>query len=87
LSPADPNVRVRLERDGAEHVRAALGEADLAALERAFALPPGRPGARLGRGLSPLLGKADAIAARLLGPAARAVRALLLDKRPERNWS
>ena len=78
-----------LGRDGAEHFPAVLSRAERAALGNAFRLAPGRPGARLGpgRNLRPLLGAADAIAASFLGPASRAVRAVLLDKNPGRNWA
>jgi hypothetical protein len=79
-----------LEADGACRVEAAFGPAALAALEAALAPHPrDRPGARLGpaASLAALLAPAHAIAFSLLGGGARPVRALLLDKGDERNWS
>lgn len=79
-----------LERRGALHFPGAFSGSDLAALECCLTpLPPGRPGARLlpGATLRPLLACADEIARALLGSAGRPVRALLLDKGPQRNWS
>jgi hypothetical protein len=81
---------LELERDGARHFPGAFDRQALVALEAVLApLPPERAGARLG-GLSeilPLVGPADAIARARLGPDARAVRALLLDKNRDRNWT
>jgi hypothetical protein len=79
-----PNLR----RDGAQLFPQALGVDDQEALDCAFStLPPDRPGARLGSGLAHLLATPDAIARRLLGPAARPVRAILFDKGAGSNWS
>jgi hypothetical protein len=80
---------MQLDRDGAQLFPAAFGPAEIAALADLLSVPEGRPGARLGPipGLSALLGPADAIAAALLGPAARAVGAKLFDKSPARNWA
>jgi hypothetical protein len=77
-----------LDRLGAERVPGALGAALLARLDRAFP-PAARPGARLrpDPALEPLLEATGAIADRVLGSAARPVRALLLDKNPGSNWS
>ncbi|HEY5723183.1 MAG TPA: phytanoyl-CoA dioxygenase family protein [Allosphingosinicella sp.] len=88
-APAFHADRLSLESDGAEHFPAALGAAELEALDRASTLAPGKPGRRLepGMGLRALLGGPDAIAASLLGPAARPVRAMLLDKNRGRNWA
>jgi hypothetical protein len=82
--------RAALERDGALHFPGAFDDPGIAALQSCVApLPDGRPGARLlpGTALRPLLAPADRIASAFLGPAARPVRALLLDKGPERNWA
>ncbi len=79
-----------LERDGAQHFPGAFDHRSLSALEALLApLAPGRAGARLGAltGLRALLGPADAIARARIGPGARAVRALVLDKSRTRNWS
>lgn len=80
---------MQLDRDGARLFPAAFGPAEVAALAGLLAMPEGRPGARLGfhPGLADLIGPADAIAAALLGPAARAVGAKLFDKNPGRNWA
>jgi Phytanoyl-CoA dioxygenase (PhyH) len=80
---------MQLDRDGAQLFPAAFSRAEVAALLDSLSLPEDRPGARLGStpGLAALLGPADAIAARLLGPAARAVCAKLFDKSPARNWA
>ena len=80
---------MQLDRDGAQRFPAAFAPADVEALAALLALPDERPGARLGSvpGLAGLLAPADAIAVRLLGPAARAVGAKLFDKSPARNWA
>jgi hypothetical protein len=80
---------MKLSPDGAQHFPAAFGPAEVAALIALSFLPEGRPGARLGAtpGLAALIGPADAIAAALLGPAARAVGGKLFDKSPARNWA
>jgi Phytanoyl-CoA dioxygenase (PhyH) len=80
---------MQLDRDGARLFPAAFGPAEVAALCAFLSLPEGRPGARLGAapGLAGRIGPADAIAAGLLGPSARAVGAKLFDKSPARNWA
>lgn len=66
-----------------------LSPSELAALIDLLSVPETRPGARLAAlpGLAARLAPADAIAAALLGPAARPVGAKLFDKSPGRNWS
>jgi hypothetical protein len=77
---------------GAEHVPGAA-TAVLHNLSSAFAhLPPDRAGIRVSgiNQLRPHLspnGAIGSIAARILGPNSRAVRAILFDKTPEMNWS
>jgi hypothetical protein len=80
---------MQFDRDGAQHFPAAFGLAEVAALAGLLSLPAARPGARLDRasGLAGLLGPADAIAAGLIGPDARAVGAKLFDKSAARNWA
>ena len=80
---------MQLDRDGAQLFPAAFSPAEVAALADLLAMPEGLPGARLGAvtGLAALLGPADAIAAGLIGPAARAVGARLFDKSSGRNWA
>ena len=81
---------LELERDGARHFPGAFDRQALSALDAVLApLPPGRAGARLGAlaGLLPLIEPADAIAKVALGPAARAVRALVLEKKDAGNWA
>jgi hypothetical protein len=80
-------------RDGAQLFPAALDASALQDIENAIAdLPPDQAGIRL-RGidaLRPFLsasGPAGAIAATVLGPACRPVRAILFDKTPATNWS
>ena len=78
--------------DGAE-LFAGAGDAALGLVEAALAhLPADEAGIRL-HGLSPLRpllsaeGPIGAVAARIIGPAARPVRAILFDKNPAMNWS
>lgn len=80
---------MQLDRDGARLFPAAFGPAEVAALADLLSLPAARPGARLTStpGLAAILGPADAIAAGLIGPAARAVGAKLFDKSQARNWA
>ncbi|HEX9965939.1 MAG TPA: phytanoyl-CoA dioxygenase family protein [Allosphingosinicella sp.] len=80
---------MQLDRDGARLFPAAFGPAETAALTALFSLPRHRPGARLGGrpGLADRLAPADAIAAGILGRAARAVGAKLFDKSAARNWA
>jgi len=80
-------------KQGALHLRAALGAADLQGLESAICgLPPDQAGIRLHGilALRPLLAPSGAVgrvAAAVLGPAARAVRAILFDKSAAANWA
>lgn len=80
---------MQLDRDGAQLFPAAFSPAELVALAALLSVPEGRPGARLGRipGLAARIRPADAIAAALVGPAARAVGGKLFDKSPVRNWA
>jgi hypothetical protein len=82
-----------LSLDGGECHRGAIGEAELAAIERLFlGLPIGRAGIRLHSNpdLAHQLarsGPIGLIAAQSLGHHARPVRAILFDKHAEANWS
>lgn len=80
---------MKLDPDGAQLFPAAFNAAEVAALATMLALPPDRPGARLGAlpGLARRLGPTDAIAVGLIGPAARPVAAKLFDKSAARNWA
>ena len=85
-----PAFELELERDGAHHFPGTFDRETLAALESALGpLSSNRAGARLAglSGILPLIEPALAIARDRLGPAARAVRALVLDKNETRNWS
>lgn len=80
-------------RDGAVHFPNVLSTDDLAVLHDLADLAVGaRPGARL-RGADLLddilatTGPVGALAVRLTSPAARPVRAVMLDKTPEANWA
>jgi hypothetical protein len=81
------------QRDGAQRVGAAVSVADLQDIVGAVAdLPPKRAGVRLHgiAALRPFLspsGPVGAVAAPVLGPACRPVRAILFDKTAETNWS
>jgi hypothetical protein len=78
---------MQLDPDGAERFPAAFNPGETAALAAFF---EGRSAnARLGpsAGLAPLIAPAAAIGRRLLGPAARPVRAIFFDKNAEQNWS
>lgn len=82
-----------LSRDGARLAPSALGAAPLAELERLLADQP-RDVAGVRQfgleGLRPLLnaeGTVGRLAAEVLGPAARPVRAILFDKTAAANWS
>jgi hypothetical protein len=82
--------RMQLDPDGAQLFPAAFAPALLHDLETVLrAAPPDRPGARLSPipGLARAVSPATAIAASLLGRAARPVRATLFDKAPGRNWA
>jgi hypothetical protein len=78
---------MKLDPDGAERFRAAFAPEEIAALARL--LSGLEASARLGRvpGLAVRLAPADAIARRLIGPAARAAGAKYFDKSAARNWA
>jgi hypothetical protein len=78
---------MQLDPDGAQLSAGAFDGRGVAALRNL--LSPHAESARLAAvpGLAPLLGPADAIARGLLGPAARAVRALFFDKNADSNWA
>ncbi|MEA3041149.1 MAG: hypothetical protein QOC65_638 [Sphingomonadales bacterium] len=78
---------MQLEPDGAQRFAGAFPPAQLGELAALFSEIT--LSTRLGAlpGLTPLLGPADAIARDLLGPAARAVRALFFDKNADSNWA
>lgn len=86
-------MQLALDRTGAELRSASLHGLEVAELAGMLDhLPLSRPGARLAGidGLRPLLaptGPVGGIAASVLGPGCRPVRALLLDKNPAANWS
>lgn len=82
------------DKDGAARFTAALDEAALGRIERAIeGIDPRRPGARLYAelrtvtGLLHAPGAVGAIAAALIGPDAKPVRAILFDKRGDLNWA
>lgn len=84
---------LQLARDGAQLYPRYLSTEDVAAF-RTIGEPllSGRPGARiiggrLARAISNPDGALMTLAMQLLGPAARAVRAILFDKTEEANWS
>ncbi|HZF95780.1 MAG TPA: phytanoyl-CoA dioxygenase family protein [Allosphingosinicella sp.] len=78
---------MQLDPDGAERFAAAFTPDEIAALAALFEHQS--QSSRLGRvpGLAPLLAPALGIAERLLGPAARPVRAIFFDKNAEKNWA
>ncbi len=79
-----------LERDGAEHLPAALSAPQCESLiERLEAIGRVRPGIRLdgGEGLADLIERVSATARERLGAAAKPVRAVLFDKSPLHNWA
>lgn len=84
---------MRFRRDGAQCVPSAVHEAALQSLKKALVdLPPAHAGIRLHgiANLNPFLssaGPVGAVAASVLGPASRPVRAILFDKSPATNWS
>jgi hypothetical protein len=81
---------MRLDPDGAQLHPAAFAPDQISALENDLGpICADRPGTRLGpiAGLAILVQPATAIAASILGPAARPVRAILFDKSPARNWA
>ena len=81
---------MQLTPDGAQLFSAAFAPDQISALENALAsVPVDRPGTRLKPipGLAALVQPARSIAASILGGTARAVRAVLFDKSPARNWA
>lgn len=93
IARADPPADLTFSTDGAQFFGQALDAAACLRLEAALeALPTNMPGVRIGDGtkLKPILdtgGVIGAIAAAVLGPGARPVRAILFDKTAERNWA
>ena len=79
---------MQLEPDGAELFPGAFAPSQISALENLLLFGAG-PGSRLGTtpGLADAAHPATAIAAAILGPEARPVRALIFDKSPARNWA
>jgi Phytanoyl-CoA dioxygenase (PhyH) len=80
---------MRLDPDGAELFPAAFTAAETDALEALLVADPLRPGTRLAPlpGLAAAVAPASRIAASILGPRARPVRAMLFDKSPLGNWA
>lgn len=80
---------MRLDPDGAQLFPAVFTPAGIDVLETLLAVRFDGPGTRLAPipGLAEAVRPATAIAAALLGPAARPVRAILFDKSPARNWA
>lgn len=93
VARASPPADLMFSTDGAQLFGQALDAAACLRLEDALdALPTNVPGVRIGdaSALEPLLdtgGAVGAVAAAVLGPAARPVRAILFDKTAERNWA
>jgi hypothetical protein len=89
----DRSADLDLDKDGAQLFAQALDEAACLRLEAALsALPSNTPGVRIGDApqLKPFLdtaGPIGAIAAAVIGPDARPVRAILFDKTATRNWA
>ncbi len=81
---------MQFSRDGAQIFPAAFSPDQIDNLKNAFAsVPHDRAGVRLKPlpDLPRLLGPADAVAHSFLGREACAVRAVLFDKTPDRNWA
>jgi Phytanoyl-CoA dioxygenase (PhyH) len=84
---------VTFVRDGAQRFRSALGFSALHDIDQAVAaLPPDQAGVRLygNTALRPFLDASaavGAIAASVLGPTCRPVRAIFFDKTPTMNWA
>ena len=93
LASARRSAELAFDEDGAELFAEALDEAACTCLEAVLAaLPTSTPGVRISesRLLKPFLdvvGPIGAVAASMLGPRARAVRAILFDKTADRNWA
>ncbi|HKP26634.1 MAG TPA: phytanoyl-CoA dioxygenase family protein [Dongiaceae bacterium] len=86
-------VGLQLARDGAQLYPRLLSEQDVALLSGSGEpLLAGKPGARIfggpiARFISAADGPLTTLAIQLMGPTARAVRAILFDKTAEANWS
>lgn len=84
---------LHFERDGAQYFPAAIDEEICIAIEVALAeLPVDKAGVRIGsapalREMLSADGPVGSIAATMIGPLARPVRAVLFDKTPAMNWS
>lgn len=84
---------MQLERDGAQLFAGAVDAQALRVVEQAVsALPPDRPGIRIAglpqlRGLLGADGQIGSVAAGVLGPGSRPVRAILFDKSEAANWA
>lgn len=76
-----------LGRDGAQLFAKAFDGDGAAALRKILSSHEASTRLAAIPGLAPLILPADAIARELLGPAARAVRALFFDKNEHRNWA
>lgn len=86
-------IDLRFEEDGAQIFAGALDNAACLSIEQAITdLPSDVPGVRIGsapalRAMLAVDGPIGGIAASVLGPEARAVRAVLFDKTAARNWA
>jgi hypothetical protein len=80
---------MQLDPDGAQLFPASFTPARISALEALLAAPGEDPGLRLAptAGLAEAVRPATEIAASILGPSARPVRATLFDKNAARNWA
>lgn len=78
---------MQLDPHGAQLFAAALSPAEAAALVAHFRNESGNTRLAPGADLVGLIAPADALASSLLGPCARAVRAVFFDKTPAHNWS
>lgn len=93
LARTDQFADLNLDKEGAQLFAQALDETACIRVEAALAvLPSSVPGVRIGDGpqLELFLDRAGpigAVAAAVLGPEARPVRAILFDKTAERNWA
>jgi hypothetical protein len=85
------DILTQLDRDGALRFPDSLSAEELADIAALSDDSPGRPGRRISGDmrltrLASSQGAMGRIAAGILGPAARAVRAVLFDKTPVNNW-
>lgn len=80
---------MQFDPDGAQLFPAAFAPEQIAALEALLPDLDERPGARINpiAGLADAVAPATSIAAKILGPGAKPVRAMLFDKSPARNWA